>query len=130
MTLTSAARAVWLWGPPVGYLGVIFYLSAQPQVAWAASYPDYLLHAIEYAGLSILVARALNGGIVRPIPARRLRWAWIFCVAYAVSDEAHQYFVPGRSSDVRDVLADAAGAALALAAFSAAQRALLRGGLA
>lgn len=130
MTLTSAARAVWLWGPPVGYLGVIFYLSAQSQVAWAASYPDYVLHAIEYAGLAVLLARALNGGIVRRVPGGRLAWSWIFCVLYAVSDEAHQYFVPGRSSDVHDVLADAVGAALALAAFTAAQRMLLRDGLA
>lgn len=33
-------------------------------------------------------------------------------VAYAASDEIHQLFVPGRSSEVRDVIIDAAGAAV------------------
>lgn len=31
-------------------------------------------------------------------------------ILYAVTDELHQYFVPGRSCEVRDVLIDAAGA--------------------
>ena len=36
------------------------------------------------------------------------------CIAwlYAVSDELHQYFVPGRSCEIRDVLIDWSGAAL------------------
>lgn len=36
---------------------------------------------------------------------------WIFAVLYAASDELHQYFVPGRSCELRDVLIDACGAA-------------------
>ena len=32
------------------------------------------------------------------------------CVAYASSDELHQYFVPGRSCELRDVLIDSCGA--------------------
>jgi len=35
-----------------------------------------------------------------------------FCVIYAISDEIHQYFVPGRSCELRDVLIDSAGAFL------------------
>ncbi|MBC8536732.1 VanZ family protein [Feifania hominis] len=34
------------------------------------------------------------------------------CALYAVSDELHQYFVPGRSCELRDVLIDTAGAAV------------------
>lgn len=34
--------------------------------------------------------------------------AWL----YAVTDEIHQYFVPGRSCEIRDILIDWAGAAL------------------
>ncbi len=33
----------------------------------------------------------------------------IICVIYAASDEIHQYFVPGRSCELRDVLIDSAG---------------------
>ncbi len=35
-------------------------------------------------------------------------------IVYALSDELHQAFVPGRHPDFRDILTDAAGAALAL----------------
>lgn len=36
------------------------------------------------------------------------------CILYAVSDEIHQYFVPGRSCRAFDVLIDSAGAFLAI----------------
>lgn len=36
----------------------------------------------------------------------------IFGVAYALSDEVHQKFVPGRSADVFDFLADCIGVIL------------------
>jgi len=29
---------------------------------------------------------------------------------YAITDEFHQYFVPGRSAEIRDVLIDSSGA--------------------
>jgi VanZ family protein len=34
----------------------------------------------------------------------------VFATLYAVTDEFHQWFVPGRHADVWDVAADAAGA--------------------
>lgn len=34
----------------------------------------------------------------------------IFCFLYAVSDEIHQYFVPGRSCEFRDMMIDTSGA--------------------
>ena len=36
--------------------------------------------------------------------------AWGFCVLFAVLDELHQAFVPGRTSSIRDILLDSAGA--------------------
>lgn len=33
-----------------------------------------------------------------------------FCVLYAISDEIHQYFVPGRSCQLQDIIVDSAGA--------------------
>lgn len=38
--------------------------------------------------------------------------AWGAATVYAVSDEIHQHFVPGRSCEVRDMCIDSAGAAL------------------
>jgi hypothetical protein len=37
-------------------------------------------------------------------------WAWLIAAAYAATDEFHQYFVPGRSCEFRDVCIDAFGA--------------------
>ncbi len=121
----ALARRVWIWAPLLAYLALIFYLSSRSQVPWAADYPDYLLHAFEYAGLAVLAARALNDGLVRRVPESRLRTVFVACVAYAISDEIHQYFVPGRSSDYRDVLADACGAAIILAVLWVGQRTIL-----
>jgi VanZ family protein len=41
------------------------------------------------------------------------------CIAwlYAISDEIHQYFVPGRSCEIRDVFIDWCGAALGVSVF-------------
>ena len=36
------------------------------------------------------------------------------CLLYSVSDEVHQYFVPGRSCEIRDMLIDTTGALLAI----------------
>ncbi len=35
---------------------------------------------------------------------------WGFCVLFAMIDELHQAFVPGRTSSIRDVLLDSVGA--------------------
>ncbi len=43
--------------------------------------------------------------------------AWILTVCYAVTDEIHQIFVPGRSGNLIDVVIDALGAFLALLIF-------------
>jgi hypothetical protein len=39
-------------------------------------------------------------------------WSWLIPVVYACTDELHQYFVPGRSCEFRDVCIDSAGALL------------------
>ncbi len=38
----------------------------------------------------------------------------ILCTLYAISDECHQSFVPGRSAELRDVCVDTAGAVLGI----------------
>jgi len=73
-----------------------------------------LAHFTEYAVLSALLWRALARG--------RAGWqasiagqAWLLAVLYAMSDEFHQSFVPGRVGTPVDVMIDAAGAAGGLA---------------
>ncbi len=64
-------------------------------------------HATEYAILGILWLLTLGAFEVK----RTGRWwlAWILSVLYACSDEIHQWFVPGRSCQVKDVLIDSGG---------------------
>lgn len=64
-----------------------------------------LAHYIEYLILGILV---INMFIKNNIPQSYLI-SIIFCVIYAISDEIHQIFVPGRACQIRDVLIDSIG---------------------
>ena len=93
-------------------MAVIFYVSSQPDIAEVATnlVSDKILHALEYAVLAVLVARAFAGGLPRRIPGRVMVAAILVTVAYGASDEFHQYFVPGRHADPTDLLADSAGA--------------------
>lgn len=36
-------------------------------------------------------------------------YAWLIGTMYAITDEIHQYFVPGRSCEIRDVVIDSSG---------------------
>jgi VanZ family protein len=116
VTPSRLLRILFLWAPPVAYLGLIFYLSSQSAVAWAAPYPDKLLHGLEYMALALLLARAWNGGLGRVPAVRLLLWTWVGCVVWAISDELHQSFVPGRDCEALDAVADATGAAIGLVA--------------
>ena len=101
-----------LWLPVLAYMAVIFYVSSQPDIAEVATnlVSDKILHALEYAVLAVLVARAFAGGLPRRIPGRVIVSATLITVAFGASDEFHQYFVPGRHADPTDLLADSAGA--------------------
>ena len=123
-------RTLWLWAPLLVYAALIFYLSGRPYISWAVPYPDYLLHTIEYLVLALLVARAMNGGLLRVISPRLLWFAFLLCTLYAISDEVHQMFVPHRYAAYTDVLADTFGAALGLLAIRFGQRLVLRRGTA
>ena len=66
-------------------------------------------HAMEYGFLGVLLLGTLYDGSVRNCLA-----AWGISAGYAVSDEIHQLFVPGRSGQASDVLIDSIGAGIAV----------------
>ncbi len=101
------------WGPPLGYAALIFYLSSQsvlPGVFPEVQGMDKVVHAVEYALLSGLIARALLKSARPGWRAHAPHAAIVASVLYALSDELHQALVPGRMSQVSDWLADAVGA--------------------
>lgn len=104
------------------YGGAVYYLSSLSRVALAGRIPDYLLHPAEYAGLTILIIRALNGGLIRRIPGTLHLWGVSLAVLYAVSDELHQFHVPRRTASLKDILSDTLGAVLAVGLAEAIQR--------
>ena len=117
--MTTVGRRVLLWGPVVAYMAAIFYFSAQSSPPTPGGLPDTFAHAIEYFGLGVVVFRALAGGLGAQVTAARAMATMGIAVAYAVSDEVHQLFVPNRTADAGDVFADAAGASVALFACGA-----------
>ena len=101
------------------YCSGIFYLSSLQDLdkavpAWL-DWPgaDKAVHAALYGGLAGLVAMGLRQSNPRGVALRTLFLApVVFAVVYGVSDEFHQAFVPTRSPDPLDLLADAAGATI------------------
>lgn len=75
-------------------------------------------HIFVYAVLYLLLFRAtflLTDRVNQP--RRQLLLAWlplILCLIYAISDEVHQTFTPGRNGSVIDVGFDMIGASLAM----------------
>jgi len=73
-------------------------------------------HFFAYMLLAVLTLNAVRRNGV-------LGWlsmgvAFIISVLYAISDEVHQLFVPGRSGQVSDVLLDSAGALVGIALYA------------
>jgi VanZ family protein len=101
---TSAALRLWV--PVVLWAAVIFSFSAVPDLGTGLGTWDLVLrkiaHACEFAVLGALLLRAL----------RDERTAFAAGVAYAISDEVHQLFVPGRVGSPLDVAIDSAGVAV------------------
>jgi len=109
---------VTLWGPFVGALAMIFWLSSLSDVPGAQYTWDKFLHAVGYAGLGVLALRAFHGGF-KPLRLAPTLCAGIAVILWAISDEFHQSFVPGRDATAGDVVADAVGFPIAVALFAA-----------
>jgi len=69
-------------------------------------------HFFAYLILGILVLNAMRRSGVGGV--RVVLITLLICVLYAVSDEVHQLFVPGRGGQISDVLIDSAGAAIGI----------------
>jgi len=109
-------RPLRLWWPVVVYMTAIFLVSSLHTAPLPSGVSDKPAHALAYVGLAGLIARALGGGLPPRLTLVDLVIGFAMTMAYAASDEFHQWFVPGRSADVADLTADAIGAAFALIA--------------
>jgi hypothetical protein len=113
----GASKGNWWmrWGPALLMMMLIFLASSTPgnDLPELGGWDTIVLkggHMLGYALLAVSYLRALTWD--RRVP----RYAWllavILAILYALSDEYHQSFTPGRSPRMSDVGIDAVGAAL------------------
>lgn len=104
--------------PAICFCGVIFYLSSLSQPLPTHSdfepteflYNPYLLHVVEYAILGFLLAFGLYKSL-HPV------YYIAMGIAYGVSDEIHQLYVPSRYFDYLDILMNAIGVVIGALGF-------------
>ncbi|MBD8070602.1 VanZ family protein [Bacillus sp. PS06] len=137
MKINSKNRIIW-WIPAIGLCSLIFYATSSPSFTGHHTSsvigqlieglfsliglnvdPSVIIdplnllfrksgHFIFFGLLAILFRIALTHTL------HPYRYAWIATTLYAMVDEFHQSFVPGRSASVLDVALDSIGAAVAL----------------
>lgn len=97
----------------IGWAGVLYYLSDQPRLGIQPLFSgeDKLFHAAAYSVLGFLILGAIKPAWNGYSRGQILLAAGLAAV-YGVLDEFHQYFVPGRSADPFDAIADLAGGLL------------------
>lgn len=96
-------------------MALIFAISSLHEAPIPQGMTDHAGHSIGYAILGALVFRALAGASWHGVTMARGVGSVVFSVAYGMSDEWHQSFVPGRSPAWDDVVADLRGALLGAA---------------
>jgi len=117
----------WLfrWGPAILIMGFIFTASSTA----GSDIPDFgamnLIamkggHLTGYALLGAAYLHSLTWK--RPVSRTRLFLAAILVVLYAISDEWHQSFTPGRHPALQDIVIDTAGGILGIVCVYAVRR--------
>jgi VanZ family protein len=108
-----------LWLPVIAYMAMLFGFSSLSTLPTPpAEFSFYDVHIVAYAGLGALTARATGKGL-RDVSWRAVLGAILISSLYGVSDEYHQQFVPGRSFDLLDMVADAIGSVVGASAVGA-----------
>lgn len=107
-------QLLWLWLPVALDAALIFFLSSIPRLpSPPGPFSDKHFHFASYALFATLLVRALASARIRNVTGRVALLGILFAALYGVTDEIHQMFVPGRSADPYDLLADTLGAVAA-----------------
>jgi VanZ family protein len=103
-----------LWAPPCALMTLIFFASTIPASDISIRIWDKAMHFIVYGALGVLFLLPMTGGRWASLTLRAAASGVGLATLYGITDEIHQMFTPGRSPDVRDVIADLLGAGLAV----------------
>jgi len=110
----TARRLLLYWLPVLAWAGLISGMSSMsvtPEPQAVREFPGWSLeaHFVLYLVLGALLYRAFA---TTDISSRsKVLLPMVVGALYAISDEAHQRFVPGRQADIFDFLVDCAGLA-------------------
>ncbi|MBR1404012.1 MAG: VanZ family protein [Treponema sp.] len=102
------------WIPALIVAGCNFYLSSQEHIEHMPGFwnADKVVHFFCFAGFSFWLAFACN------IKSYKTFWLPTLIISlWAITDEIHQSFTPGRDASVLDWLSDTCGAALGAVIF-------------
>jgi VanZ family protein len=101
--------------PPVAWAAVLFIQSSISKFdapLQLSRWDDKWAHVLIYMPLGFLLMQAMTRSEISASQRRMLLLTLLIGSLYGASDEFHQYFVPGRSPDWRDWIADSFGVAL------------------
>jgi VanZ family protein len=116
--MPSSARTTELivWGSlSLLWAGVIYFFSSIPTLDPVSNPPVWYIlerksaHVFEFALLTFFLFRFFNSLFVREKRRPALIVALALSLLYALSDEYHQLFVPGRGAKLTDVGIDSIG---------------------
>lgn len=107
-------KKVFYWSATIAYALLIFFLSSlsnsQTDRFYLFKNSDKVIHIIVYALLCLLINRAFSftfkNSVKRYVPIIAI----FISIVYAITDEFHQSFVPGRYASINDIFADGIGA--------------------
>lgn len=99
------------WFPILVYCLLIYIQSSHPSIQSQPDWPflDKILHFAGYALLGALFLRAFKTTPIKHNLKLVLILSVLLSALYGISDEIHQSFVPFRTADPMDVLADILG---------------------
>ena len=114
----SIRRRIKYWLPTLAWAVLIFSFSSQPtfstsQVHWQDFIIKKSAHLFVYAVLSVLIFRSLKL-TTHYSRSYLLLFTLALTISYAVTDEFHQTFTPGREPHLRDIVIDVIGAGIGL----------------
>ena len=114
--MRRAVKSSWFAAAAVLWMGVIFFLSSMhgdslgPDT-FTVNFAKKFGHVMLFGVLSILYYFALNSRkTAGRVPWTVLVLSFLLTVLYAMTDEYHQSFTPGRHAAGQDVVIDALGA--------------------
>jgi len=121
MNPSTKKRFLFFIIPVVVYAAVIFSLSSisHPREELSLFFGfDKLLHVIEYYVFGYLLMRLFVTSPKIFISKRRVTLTIVAGILYAISDEWHQLFVPGRCMSVYDMIFDFLGVVVAAVSYT------------